>query len=79
MRWYRVDVQDVSIKEVPFIVVRDRAIAAFAQGANDVIKSGRFRTPFAHYAREDRLLDSERNLPNTVDRYRNEYDGSRGF
>ena len=57
-RWFRIDKGNGQIAVAKIEYVRRAASEKFSQPA-DVIKAGRFNTPFAIYSREDQLTPDE--------------------
>jgi hypothetical protein len=57
-QWYRIDKADGSLLAVNAAAVVRAALGSFTTA--DVIKTGRFQTPYAIYSRGDLLTDEER-------------------
>lgn len=59
--WYRIDTQDARLSVASGTHVLAAAASQF-DAPGTVVQTGRFRTPFAIYAREDRLETAEREM-----------------
>lgn len=61
-QWYRLDAETGELLAVNALTVARAAKGAF-DAPDEVVKTGRFRTPFAIYSRGDNLTVGERTVP----------------